>query len=201
MPARRPDSLRCSAERAERPQHAHNPRRTGKSACHHPLIRTHLTAVRNRQGSVAARRLANPVTLCDGHGVFFVAASGQIRMAADSARRTGGLWPGGRLRRGQLRDSRGRSRHRSDGSGRDKPAAARRSPGGAVPGPGPADDHVGNCSILNTPSRGSGFAEPGAGAQLAVTPLDQRAPTSEPWRAVTPPTHSGCTRPKIRLDR
>lgn len=32
--------------------------------------------------SVAVRRLANPVTLCDGHGVFFVAASGQIRMAA-----------------------------------------------------------------------------------------------------------------------
>ena len=29
------------------------------------------------------RRLANPVTLCDGHGVFFVAASGQIQMAAD----------------------------------------------------------------------------------------------------------------------
>jgi hypothetical protein len=36
------------------------------------------------QGSVAARRLANPVTFCDGHGVFFVAASGQIRMAADT---------------------------------------------------------------------------------------------------------------------
>jgi hypothetical protein len=33
---------------------------------------------------VAVRRLANPVTLCDGHGVFFVAASGQIRMAANS---------------------------------------------------------------------------------------------------------------------
>ena len=35
------------------------------------------------RGSVAVRRLANPVTLCDGHGVFFVAASGQIRMAAN----------------------------------------------------------------------------------------------------------------------
>jgi hypothetical protein len=34
-----------------------------------------------------APRLANPVTLCDGHGIFFVAASGQIQiqMAADSA--------------------------------------------------------------------------------------------------------------------
>jgi len=32
---------------------------------------------------VAVRRLANPVALCDGHSVFFMAASGQIRMAAD----------------------------------------------------------------------------------------------------------------------
>ena len=31
-----------------------------------------------------ATRLANPVTFCDGHLVFFVAASGQILMAADS---------------------------------------------------------------------------------------------------------------------
>jgi hypothetical protein len=38
------------------------------------------------RGSVAVRRLANPVTLCDGHGVFFVAASGQIRMAANRRR-------------------------------------------------------------------------------------------------------------------
>ena len=30
------------------------------------------------RGSVAVHRLANPVTLCDGHEVFFVAASGQI---------------------------------------------------------------------------------------------------------------------------
>ena len=37
------------------------------------------------RGSVAVRRLANPVTLCDGHDVFFVAASGQIRMAADTS--------------------------------------------------------------------------------------------------------------------
>jgi hypothetical protein len=36
---------------------------------------------------VAVRRLANPVTLCDDHGVvFFVTASGQIRMAADTER-------------------------------------------------------------------------------------------------------------------
>src|SRR6202035_3213360 len=35
------------------------------------------------RGSVAVRRLANPVTLCDDHGVFFVTASGQIRMLAD----------------------------------------------------------------------------------------------------------------------
>jgi hypothetical protein len=33
---------------------------------------------------VAVRRLANPVTFCDGHEVFLVAASGQIRMAANS---------------------------------------------------------------------------------------------------------------------
>jgi len=29
------------------------------------------------------RRLAKPVTVCDGHGVFFMAASGQIRMATN----------------------------------------------------------------------------------------------------------------------
>jgi len=33
--------------------------------------------------SRAARGLANPVTLCDGHGVFFVAASGQILALED----------------------------------------------------------------------------------------------------------------------
>ena len=32
-------------------------------------------------GSVAVRWLVNPVTSCDDHGVFFVAASGQIRLA------------------------------------------------------------------------------------------------------------------------
>ncbi len=36
---------------------------------------------------MAVRRLANPVTLCDGHGVVFVAASGQIRMAANTGTR------------------------------------------------------------------------------------------------------------------
>ena len=35
------------------------------------------------RGSLAVR-LANRVTLCDSHGVFFVAASGQIQMAADN---------------------------------------------------------------------------------------------------------------------
>ena len=52
-------------------------------------LRTWLTAnqqsingyVISVRGSVAVHRLANLVTLCDGHGVFFVAASGQIRMA------------------------------------------------------------------------------------------------------------------------
>jgi len=40
-------------------------------------------------GSVLpTRRLANPVTLCDGHGVFLVAASGQIQMAANTTVRT-----------------------------------------------------------------------------------------------------------------
>jgi hypothetical protein len=33
---------------------------------------------------VTVRRPANPVTFCDGHRVFFVAASGQIRMAANT---------------------------------------------------------------------------------------------------------------------
>jgi hypothetical protein len=33
---------------------------------------------------VEVRRLANPVTFCDGHEVFLVAASGQIRMAANT---------------------------------------------------------------------------------------------------------------------
>jgi len=32
-------------------------------------------------------QLANPVTLCDGQGVFFVAASRQIRMATDTYQR------------------------------------------------------------------------------------------------------------------
>jgi hypothetical protein len=36
------------------------------------------------RGSVAVRRPANLVTFCDGHGVFFVVASGQIRMAANT---------------------------------------------------------------------------------------------------------------------
>lgn len=35
------------------------------------------------RGSVAVRRLANPVTVCDGDGACFMAASGQIPMAAD----------------------------------------------------------------------------------------------------------------------
>jgi hypothetical protein len=34
---------------------------------------------------VAVRRLANTVTFCDGHGVFFVAASGQFRTAANTS--------------------------------------------------------------------------------------------------------------------
>lgn len=41
---------------------------------------------------MAVRRLANPVTLCDGHGVFFVAASGQIRMAANRSRLFGSAY-------------------------------------------------------------------------------------------------------------
>jgi hypothetical protein len=40
------------------------------------------------RGSVTVRRLANPVTFCDGHGVLFVAASGQIRMAANRCERS-----------------------------------------------------------------------------------------------------------------
>jgi hypothetical protein len=44
-----------------------------------------LFGVRSR---MAVRRLANPVALSDGQGVFFVAASGQIRLAANSARRS-----------------------------------------------------------------------------------------------------------------
>jgi hypothetical protein len=35
---------------------------------------------------LAAQCPRNPITLCDGHGVFFMAASGQIRMAADTLR-------------------------------------------------------------------------------------------------------------------
>jgi GTP-dependent phosphoenolpyruvate carboxykinase len=36
------------------------------------------------RGNVAVRRLANTVTFCDGHGVFFAAASGQLRTAAST---------------------------------------------------------------------------------------------------------------------
>jgi hypothetical protein len=38
------------------------------------------SAARDRQGQYAVHRLANLLTICDGNGVFFVAASGQIRM-------------------------------------------------------------------------------------------------------------------------
>ena len=47
----------------------------------HPLRKQNIVGVR---GSVAAHRLANPVTPCGGHVGFFVAARGQIRMAADT---------------------------------------------------------------------------------------------------------------------
>jgi hypothetical protein len=42
-------------------------------------------AIIGARSRVATRRLANSVTLCDDHDVFFLAASGQIRirMAAD----------------------------------------------------------------------------------------------------------------------
>jgi hypothetical protein len=43
----------------------------------------------SRQGNVAVRRLANTVTFCDGHGVFFVAASGQFRTPANRRPRAG----------------------------------------------------------------------------------------------------------------
>jgi hypothetical protein len=36
------------------------------------------------RGGVAPRLLVNPDTFCDGRGVFFVAASGQIRVAANT---------------------------------------------------------------------------------------------------------------------
>jgi hypothetical protein len=45
-------------------------------------------ALRVGRGSVEVRRLANLVTLCDGREVFFVAASGQIQMAANIEPRT-----------------------------------------------------------------------------------------------------------------
>ena len=48
--------------------------------CPH-YIHTLIVGVR---GSLAARRLADPVTLCDGYGVFFMAGSGQIQVAADT---------------------------------------------------------------------------------------------------------------------
>jgi hypothetical protein len=51
------------------------------------------------RGSLGARRLANPVTLCDGHSVFFVAVSRQIQMAADTGPGLPGF--GGQLERGK----------------------------------------------------------------------------------------------------
>ena len=39
------------------------------------------------RGSAAMRRLANPVTLCESHSAFFLAASGQIRMPQALRRR------------------------------------------------------------------------------------------------------------------
>jgi hypothetical protein len=47
----------------------------------------HVPLVVGVRGNVAMRRLANPVTFCDGHSVFFVAASGQILMAAETCTR------------------------------------------------------------------------------------------------------------------
>jgi hypothetical protein len=38
---------------------------------------------RELQDSIAVRQLADPLTLCDSHGVFFVAASGQTPIATD----------------------------------------------------------------------------------------------------------------------
>ena len=77
----RPSCSRMSQDDRDR-RHAGSAHRGGQSA--RPVLPDWLTADPHLFGreSVAVRRLANPVTLCDGHGVFFVAASGQIRMAA-----------------------------------------------------------------------------------------------------------------------
>ena len=48
-----------------------------------PRVRQAYPSSDSVPGSVAVLRLANPVTFCDGHSAFFVAASGPIRMAAD----------------------------------------------------------------------------------------------------------------------
>jgi hypothetical protein len=45
----------------------------------------HLRSVQRRfgdRGSLTVRRLANPITLCDGHGAFVMAASRVSPMAA-----------------------------------------------------------------------------------------------------------------------
>jgi hypothetical protein len=42
---------------------------------------------------LAARRPANPITLCDGHGVDFVTVTGQILMAVHT-RNLGSRFPG-----------------------------------------------------------------------------------------------------------
>jgi hypothetical protein len=55
-----------------------------------PTVRTLLSTrcIVGDRSRMAVHRLANLVALCDGQGVFFVAASGQIRLAANSARRS-----------------------------------------------------------------------------------------------------------------
>jgi hypothetical protein len=75
---------KCTVGRSSTPDQRRRAESVDMSGCARRWkteVSQHRLSVR---GSLAARRLAHPVTLCDGHGVFFVAASGQIQMAADT---------------------------------------------------------------------------------------------------------------------
>ena len=60
----------------------HN-RYSARTDSHMPIVSVGI----HSRGGVAVCRLANPVTLCDGHGVFFAAASEQIRATQELATR------------------------------------------------------------------------------------------------------------------
>ena len=141
-----------------------------------------------RQGSVAVRRLANPVTLCNDHGVFFVAASGQIRMAANSWRRR-----------------RGAHQHvviapRVSLSARDKTLAGRVRPSSGLPRCDRFHRVIVGPKARRDPSRSTGHHDPdppAAGPGSDIVKEHDRAPGRH--AQIVRPSTPGSGRPPIRV--